>query len=299
MLPELLWALQQFYVSPEVAERMANDLHERQGRGEFASLAGEALAHRLTDDLQEISHDQHLRVQFFPGSAPPTPTSLTPSPGQLESERQEGLHDNFGFARARRLPGNVGYLEIRAFHTLAIAKPAVVAAMRKVANTDALILDLRGNFGGEPGCVTFVASYLFDKPVHLDTLVMRWPEKHTREYWTTPVAHSFGGHKPVYLLTSHQTFSGGEAFAYNLQALHRVRIVGETTAGAAHLTIPIRVSAHFTLAVPFGRSINPTTGKDWEGTGVIPDVPVAAGNADVVAYAQALDELNAAQAVGR
>jgi C-terminal processing protease CtpA/Prc len=278
---------------------MASDLHERQAHGEFQSITGEPLARQLTADLQEISHDQHLRVQFFPNSAPPTPASLTPSPEQLESERQDGLHDNFGFVRVRRLPGNVGYLDIRAFHTLAVAKPAVVAAMRKVAATDALILDLRGNFGGEPACVTFVASYLFDQPVHLDTLVMRWPERHTREYWTTPVAHRFGGHKPVYLLTSHQTFSGGEAFAYNLQALHRVRIVGETTAGAAHLTIPIRVSAHFTISVPFGRSINPTTGRDWEGTGVIPDVPVAADNADVVAYRRALDELNAAQAVGR
>jgi retinol-binding protein 3 len=285
-------SLRQFYVSPEVAARMSGDLHRRLARGEFQSITdGEELARQLTADLQEISHDQHLRVQFFATGAPPTRTSLTPSPEDLESERQDGLRDNFGFARVRRLPGNVGYLDIRAFHTLSIAKPAVVAAMRVVANTDALIIDLRGNFGGEPDCVTFVASHLFDKPAHLDTLVMRWPENHTQEYWTAPVAPRFGGHKPVYLLTSHQTFSGGEAFAYNLQALRRVRIVGEPTAGAAHLTIPIRVSEHFAISVPFGRSINPTTGRDWEGTGVVPDVSAAASDAVAVAYRLALDNM--------
>ena len=285
-------SLQQFYVSPEVAERVASDLRERLAKGEFQSVTdGEDLARQLTADLQKISHDQHLRVQFFATGAPPTRTSLTPSTEELESERRDGMRDNFGFARVRRLPGNVGYLDIRAFHTLALAKPAVIAAMRVVAHTEALIIDLRSNFGGEPDCVTFVASYLFDEPVHLDTLVMRWPENHTQQYWTAPVVPRFGGHKPVYLLTSRQTFSGGEAFAYNLQALHRVRIVGETTAGAAHLTIPIRVGEHFTTAVPFGRSINPTTGGDWEGTGVVPDVAVKAGDAAVAAYRLALDSI--------
>lgn len=287
-------SLQQFYVSPEVADRMATDLRKRLSRGEFQSMTtGDALARQLTADLQEISHDRHLRVQFFHNTAPPTRTSLTPSPEELESERRDGLRDNFGFEQARRLPGNVGYLDIRGFHTLAIAAPTVTAAMSVIANTDALIINLRNNLGGEPECVAFAASYLFDESVHLDDLSMRWPGNHTRQYWTAGVVPGlrFGARKPVYLLTSHQTFSGGEAFAYNLQALGRVRIVGETTAGAAHLAIPIRVSEHFTIAVPFGRSVNPTTGKDWEGSGVVPDVAVKASDAAVVAYRLALERI--------
>lgn len=284
--------LQRFYVSPVVAARMAADLQERLEQGEFQSITtSEDLARRVTEDLQEVSHDQHLRLQFFSDAAPPTPTSLTPSSSELESERQEGLRDNFGFEQARQLPGNVGYLDIHAFHTAALAAPTITAAMTMVANTDALIIDLRNNFGGEPESVALVASYLFNEPVHLDNMSMRWPENHTREYWTAATVPGlrFGAGKPVYLLTSHKTFSGGEAFVYNLQALRRVRVVGETTAGAAHMTVGIRVSEHFALAVPFGRSINPTTGKDWEGSGVVPDISAAAGDAAVVAYRLALE----------
>jgi C-terminal processing protease CtpA/Prc len=129
--------------------------------------------------------------------------------------------------------------------------------------------------------------------MHLDDLTLRRPQERTRQFWTAPTVPGlrFGAHKPVYILTSHATFSGGEAFVYNLQALRRAQIVGEVTAGAAHLTIPIRVSEHFTIAVPFGRSVNPTTGKDWERTGVVPDVSTSANDAPSAAYRLAMEKI--------
>jgi hypothetical protein len=42
------------------------------------------------------------------------------------------------------------------------------------------------------------------------------------------------------------------------------------------------------IAVPFARSVNPVTGTNWEGTGVVPDVSVPAEEAYDVAYAMAL-----------
>jgi C-terminal processing protease CtpA/Prc len=92
--------------------------------------------------------------------------------------------------------------------------------------------------------------------------------------------------KPAYVLTSSQTFSGAEEFTYNLKNLKRATIVGERTGGGAHPVAGHRIDEHFMIGVPFARAINPISKTNWEGTGVEPDVKVAA--ADALATAQKL-----------
>ena len=94
--------------------------------------------------------------------------------------------------------------------------------------------------------------------------------------------------RPVYVLTSSHTFSGGEEFCYNLQALGRAELIGETTGGGAHPTRGYPVSRAVMIGIPFARSVNPITGTNWEGTGVVPDVAVPEADAHDVAYAMAL-----------
>jgi C-terminal processing protease CtpA/Prc len=95
----------------------------------------------------------------------------------------------------------------------------------------------------------------------------------------------------VYVLTSDQTFSGAEEFAYDLQTQRRGEVVGDTTGGGAHPGGMRRVSEHFGVWVPSGRAVNPVTGTNWEGTGVRPDVPVAASDALRTAHLRALERL--------
>src|SRR5262249_10427141 len=111
------------------------------------------------------------------------------------------------------------------------------------------------------------------------------------EFWTrdSVAGRRFGGKKPIYVLTSSQTFSGGEEFTYDLQALERAVVVGERTAGGAHLTAPVRIDDHFTLRVPFARAVNPITHTDWEGVGVMPAVEATAVDALQVALARLRD----------
>ncbi len=118
--------------------------------------------------------------------------------------------------------------------------------------------------------IAYVSSYLFDERVHLNDLFWREPNR-TDEFWTRPdvAGQEFGGTKPVFVLTSHATFSGGEEFAYNLQALKRATIVGETTGGGAHPVGLEFVAEHFVLQLPRGRAINPITKTNWESTGVV------------------------------
>jgi C-terminal processing protease CtpA/Prc len=85
----------------------------------------------------------------------------------------------------------------------------------------------------------------------------------------SPVPGSRLADKPIFVLTSSRTFSGAEHFAYNLKALKRATIVGETTSGASHAgtgTPPSQI----TLSEPK---------PNWEGTGVQSDVRVDAADA--------------------
>ena len=122
---------------------------------------------------------------------------------------------------------------------------------------------------------TLLCSYFFGiEAVHLNDLYSR-PDESIRQYWTVPYTHGKRYvDKPVYVLTSHRTFSASEEFAYDLQNLKRATIIGETTGGGANLRDTYQIHPHFQLQVPTARAINPITGTNWEGTGVKPDVEV-------------------------
>ena len=203
--------------------------------------------------------------------------------------RQIGQLDNFGIHRVERLEGNVGYLDLRRVPMPENAGPAITAAMELVSGTYALIIDLRHNGGGSPHGVTLWCSYFLpEHPIRLND-IFHADTGETTQFWSLPyLPGSRYLDRPVYALTSSHTFSGGEDLCYTLQALGRAEVIGETTGGGAHPTRPFPISAAVHIAIPFARSINPITGTNWQGTGVIPDTPAPAEEAYQVAYAKAL-----------
>ncbi len=262
------------YVFADRAEDMDRAIRARQEGHEYDNVTnGAALARLLTAHLQEVSHDKHLQVDYFFGALGPV----------FQPPDEQGMAEltNFGFETVDRLPGNIGYIRLIGFVRAEGAEAAVAEAMDAVHDADALIFDLRDNGGGDPDMVALISSYLFgEEPVHLNDFYFR-QEDHTEQLWTLRDVPGirFGPDKDVYVLTSGLTFSAAEAFAYDLQALGRATIVGETTAGGAHLSDGGPLVLGFGMYVPSGRAINPITGTDWEGTGVTPDVPVAADSA--------------------
>ncbi len=131
-------------------------------------------------------------------------------------------------------------------------------------------------------------SYFFKEPTNIADSYNR-AENTTRQFWTMPVVPGPSlADKDLYILTSHDTFSTPEAFAYDLQALGRTKVVGEVTGGGAHGTKPYRLSAHFVAEIPFNRGTSTVTRGDYEGVGVRPDVPVPADQALLTAHILAL-----------
>ena len=271
--------LDSFYVSPEVGKQMGDSLRARLKRGAYNRNAnGPGLAIRLDSDLGQIAHDKHLHLFYFPRSSEPA-AGQGPAPSP-EQERRAVDENNCGFRKVEQLEGNVGYVRFDSFEEPALCESTVAAAMTFVAGTRALIIDLRENGGGKADMVALVASYLFDHRTHLNDFWTRHTGR-TDSFWTrdSVAGRRFGGDKPVYVLTSSHTFSGAEEFAYDLQSLKRATIVGETTAGGAHPASDSRVDDHFVLILPWGKAINPLTGTNWEGVGVVPDVKVPASEA--------------------
>jgi hypothetical protein len=293
VIKAILKELEESYVFPDVARKMRQAIEARIQRKEYDAVAtGQELARKLTAHLQEVSKDRHLRVMCHTGKLPPKPRGQKPTAKDQERMRQRARKRNGAFRRVERLPGNVGFLRVDGFmHPDAAAEPAA-AAMNFLAHTDALIIDLRWNGGGAPQGVALLSSYLFDaKPVHLNSLYWRKGDR-TEEFWTLKeVAGKRYLGKEVYLLTSRRTFSAAEEFAYNLQNLKRVTIVGETTGGGAHPGGPVPIGDHFLVFVPTGRAINPVTKTNWEGTGVKPDVSVSADKALETAHQLAVQKL--------
>ncbi|HMV49293.1 MAG TPA: serine hydrolase, partial [Blastocatellia bacterium] len=285
VIEDAIKALNDAYVFPETAKKMEQAIRDRVERKEYDDIAdGRTLANRLTQHLQEVSHDKHLRVLFNDGNSP----FFTQQIADPATRREISAKRNFSFEKVERLSGNIGYLDLRGFEPPHLAGETATAAMNFLANTDALIFDLRQNGGGDPAMVAFLCSYLFNERTHLNDIYSR-PDNRTEEFWTkTDVSGKKYGDKPVFVLTSNRTFSGAEEFSYNLKNLKRGVIVGETTGGGAHPVNGRRLSKDFMVMVPFARSINPITKTNWEGTGVKPDVDVPAAQALKVAHLMAV-----------
>lgn len=291
----VLKKLNDSYVFPEVAKQMEQAIRARIAKKEYDQVtSAKAFSTLLTEHLRAVSHDKHLRIDYFFEAIPVRQERGEPSAEEREQYRRNNMWGNFGFEKVERLEGNVGYLSLRGFNDPTGAEETIAAAMNFLNNTDALIIDLRRNGGGSPQMVALISSYLFDeKPVHLNSLY--WRERNrTDDFYTQEkvLGKRFNG-KDVYVLTSKRTFSAAEEFTYNLKNLKRATIVGEVTGGGANPGMGVRITEHFGMFVPTGRAINPITKTNWEGAGVKPDVEVTAEQALKTAYLDALKKVAA------
>jgi hypothetical protein len=262
------------YVFPDLAARIAAELRSALRDGAYDEWSAPAdLASALTRQLEV--HDPH----FWVGWSPPgrvEPVNADPHSDESgDSWREWARLQNYGFRRVDVLPGNVGYLDLRFFEDASVAGETAAAAMGFLANTDAVIVDVRHNGGGEPSMVQLLISYFMEpEPVQYNSFLWRGGTK-TRQLWT--LAYLPGKRMPsipLYVVTSPRTGSAAEAFAYSLQALGRATVVGETTGGAAHPGESFDIGDGFGVFISTGAPVNPITGKNWEGVGVKPDVEV-------------------------
>lgn len=279
VVAELARKVESDYVFEDVAARMAEAVLGKLDAGAYdVSASADELASTLTEDLRAISNDKHLGV-------------LAPGSGSSAASMQERFQ-NGGIAKIEVLDGNIGYMQLLALVRIEDAREAIVTAFADLHDTSALILDNRENNGGDPRTVAFYMSYLSEGPPYVVNRFHHRGGNRIEEVRTTDVgALSYGNQKPVFVLTSAATFSGGEELAYDIQAQRRGLVIGEVTGGGANPARRVSLGHGFVAQIPNARAVNPITGTNWEGSGVQPDVEAPADQALMEAQRLAVEQL--------
>lgn len=313
VIKEIVEVLRKEYINPDNGEKIISVFEANEKKGEYDRFTdSEEFAIQLSDDAGAL--DKHIRIIFH--EPPPARKDRDDGKeGDVDEKKKcpPELYDhlkemNFGFnSRTIESIGTkkLGILDIRGFVPLGPKEApncteiveTIGTFMSEIADTDALIIDLRANHGGAPDTVAFILSYFLggdseddDGTVHLLDFVDRNGTV-KRSMYTLPCfklpqnSARFGSSKPLFVLTSEETVSGGEDMAYNLQAFKRARATisrDKTTAGAAHLPAggPRFIAEEefgekwWVVIAPDQQPRHAATGTNWEGVGVVSDVVV-------------------------
>jgi hypothetical protein len=280
--------VERIYVDADTGRMIAAKVRERQRAGAYDVSEPARLSQLLTADLRSVNHDLHLSVSYSPGN----PGGGGRAGGGALAFLGKANH--FALGRVDVLPGNIGYLEVNGFSVDQAARDAIVGALKYVQTTDAMIIDLRRNRGGDANLVNFLISHFTgaDTLASLTVKVRAGNRSFTR-YTMASVPGPRRPDVPLYVLTSRATGSAGEDCAFVLKNLKRATIIGDRTAGAGH-NVSIVSSGHgFQTGISFSRVSDPRTGQEWEQVGVQPDVKVDVATALDVAQSMALKAIAA------
>jgi len=269
--------LEREYIFPDITEEYVRMLKGNLQSGVYDSIElPREFARSITDDLMSVHRDRHLSVRFDPVWVKNERDKKELDEEATRLQEWRDRISNYGFQEIKILPGNIGYFKFNGFSYDTDAFEPAIGAMSFLANTDALIIDLRSNGGGSPEMVQFLCSYFLDNPrQHLNSFSYLEKEKLT-QYWTyTYLPGKRLTEVDLYILTSDSTFSAAEEFAYNLKNMERAVIIGETTGGGGHDNKFVILTDGFMMSLPFARAVNPVTKSNWEEVGVEPDVKVS------------------------
>lgn len=260
-----LEAVQGCPIAPRLA-RIPSTMDPRRAAFTAFSIANQMLAGPVGDSVRATFRDGSGRAQtvsIVRGSEPGTMAkfgNLPPFPASLSHERvQQGGR-------------TIGIIRFNIW--MPVLSPQFDAAVDSLRDADAIIIDVRGNFGGVGGMSMGVAGHFLDSSLTIGTMQQRGvslkfvanPRRvDTRSRSVKP----FAG--PVALLVDELSVSTTEIFAGGLQALGRARVFGTQTSGQALPSVPERLPNGDILYHAIADFLSPT-GKPLEGDGVRPDV---------------------------
>nr|WP_165388497.1 S41 family peptidase [Sphingomonas populi] len=271
-------ALESRYVLPTRGAEGAARLRSVVRRGDVSRVCGDgpAKAAVLTRAMRDALNDLHLRVAF----GAPEPSE---APAQPDAD---ALVDNLGVEEVSRLPGGIGYLHLSGWAPMSWVEPRLASAFALLRNSTALIIDVRGNPGGDGGTVELVERTFL--PVGAPPTLQNFdragkPAK--ADASKEPAWPRFPQAMPMVVLVDRGSASGSESLAFSLREENRATIIGSRSAGAAHVVRDaVSLPGGFALYIPQYRQEGRISHIDWEGVGVRPDIEAGPNEAKMLAW---------------
>jgi hypothetical protein len=271
--------VERMYTAPDTGRMIADRLRQREAAGAYRPLTQpQRFADALGEDMRAVNGDKHLRVLV----GPPPMGGGPGGPGSAEN----------GVGRVEVLTGNVGYLQLTG--PMSGSRPALDAvtdALRRLAATDAVIVDLRGVPGGSAEMSNHVISHFTEPDVPSLEVYNRMTGERRIRYTLATVPGPRRTDVPLYVLVDGRSFSAAEDLPFVLQSLGRATIVGERTPGGGRNNMFVPVGYGLVASVTYTRVADPRTGREWEGVGVQPDLPAPGERALEAAHRHALERL--------
>ncbi len=224
-------AFRTHYVYPEKVSEIKSHIQKSQEDGKYEDLHNlKSLTKQLRSDFRAATNDRHIWIDIMDN----LPVIDSDVSDQIKMDQLE--KENFGFGEIENLTESVVCLKLNGFKDLKYARKTATEVMQKLGNYDIIIIDLRENHGGHSNMVHFISSYFFAEQTQLNSLYFRERDS-LATAWTDPeIAKSKLVDNKLFLLTSKNTASAAESFAYTMKNYERATIVGESTRGAGHWT---------------------------------------------------------------
>jgi C-terminal peptidase prc len=178
-----------------------------------------------------------------------------------------GLPAQFVTFEAKSLNEETGYIKFNAFALKTVEK--FCAAISQFKNKKALVVDLRGNIGGNFGALFGITSLLTDRGLIIGTEINKFGKE---PRFVSPQIKNFKGR--VVVLTDAQSYSAAEVFASGLKENNRATIIGERSAGSALPALTLGLPTGAVFLYPVGNFETPK-GNQLEGAGVEPNIKIA------------------------
>lgn len=173
------------------------------------------------------------------------------------------------------LPDNVGYLNIKGTDSRKEVEEKMHDVVNEFANARALIVDVRGFYGGSDAISQLIAGHFANtKKIYMTTRKRNGPQ-HTdfteAVDWYVEPKGELQFTKPIVLLTSRFSQSAAETFSLAMNELDNITLLGDTTAGgySDNPTTEMYNGWMFSFSVGDFRAAD---GKSYEGIGTAPDL---------------------------
>ena len=292
---EIAEKINKYYIFEDVASQLSKKLKSEIELKTFDNFTDIEFAKSLSSYLSKNGNDLHFNVLYRPSLE--DEKKIVNEKELLKKYDSINRQWNYGFEKVTRLDGNIGYIEYTGFpEGNKSAQKILDATMNFVSNTNALIIDLRNNQGGDGKMVELFLSYFFDKKIKLGESYTRYNDKIVKSFTMKKVNGNKYLNKPVYILVNNKTISAAESLAYNLQQNNIAKVIGDKTYGAANPIKVFFIGNKYHLFIPISVEKNSITNTNWEHLGIDADIKISSEKALIKAQILILENLSKSNA---